>query len=214
MINTIIFDLDGTLLDTLIDLRDSVNYALKENGLPQRSTEEIRKFLGNGIKTLVHLSLPSSTDEATEEKVFQCFRKHYLEHSLDATAPYNDIIEMLQQCKQNNYKTAIVSNKLDPAVKELHEHFFKQYIDIAIGETPVIRRKPAPDMVYEALKLLQSTKETSIYVGDSEVDIATAKNSGLPCISVSWGFRDKQFLIENKATTIIDSPSELLGVIS
>lgn len=213
MIDTIIFDLDGTLLDTLEDLKNSVNHALKCHGLPERTAEEVRAFLGNGIRQLVHLSVPEGMDGDMEDNVFHCFREYYMEHSLDATAPYAGVEEMLAQCRKLGYKTAIVSNKLDPAVKELHEHFFKKYVDVALGESADVRRKPAPDMVEAALDQLHSSKETSVYVGDSEVDILTAKNSGLKCISVAWGFRTPDFLTECGACPIICCPSELCGVV-
>ena len=210
---TIIFDLDGTLLDTLGDLSSSVNYALRQHGMPERSKAEVRRFLGNGMRRLIEQSVAEGTDEKTTEAVMRDFRQYYLEHSLDETAPYDGIGELLHQLRDMNVQTAIVSNKLDPAVKELHQHFFSDTIRIAIGESPSIRRKPAPDMVDECIRLLGCDRQTCLYVGDSEVDLLTARNASLPCCSVSWGFRDREQLIKAGATTIIDKPEELIGVI-
>ena len=213
-IKTIIFDLDGTLLNTLDDLSSSVNYALRQHGLAERSQAEVRQFLGNGIRRLIEQSVPAGTDEQKTEDVFQTFRSHYLEHSLDQTRPYDGIEDLLHQLNDMKVATAIVSNKLDPAVKELHQHFFSDTIRVAIGETKTIRRKPAPDMVDECIRLLGCDRQTCLYVGDSEVDLQTARNAGLPCLSVSWGFRDKKQLIEAGATTIIDRPDELINILT
>ena len=207
---TVIFDLDGTLLDTLGDLSSSVNYALRQHGLSERSKADVRRFLGNGIRRLVEQSVPEGTSPSMTEEVFQTFRQYYLEHSLDETAPYEGIMELLHQLHGMNVATAIVRNKLDPAVKELHQHFFSDTIRVAIGESSSIRRKPAPDMVDECIRLLGCDRQSCLYVGDSEVDLHTARNASLPCCSVSWGFRDKKQLIEAGATTIIDRPEELM----
>jgi len=218
MITTLIFDLDGTLMNTLDDLHDSVSYALKEAGLKPNDKQDTRRFLGNGIRNLINKSVMYSNpdaDEALKERVFATFRAYYVAHSMDKTAPYKGINEVLEKCKNKGFFTAIVSNKLDPAVKDLHKAFFADTIDVAIGEKPAIKRKPAPDMVNEAiqqLSLLHGTeihKSECIYIGDSEVDLQTAKNSAIPCIAVSWGFRDKDYLIEQGAETIIDKPDEL-----
>lgn len=205
----LIFDLDGTLLDTLDDLWASVNHALAQFSMPMRSPCEIRQFLGNGAQVLIHQSLPTDTPTDLEERVFAAFRQHYLRHNQDRTRPYPGIIEMLRQCKERGYRTAIVSNKPDAAVQQLHQRFFADTIDIAIGQQANIRRKPAPDMVLLAMETLQTTNASTIYIGDSEVDIATARNAGLPCICVDWGFRDRHFLEEQGATRIIHLPNEL-----
>ena len=194
MITTIIFDLDGTLMNTLDDLHDSISYALREAGLEPNPKQDTRRYLGNGIRNLVNKSVAQTcpkADEALKEHVFQTFRAYYVAHSMDKTAPYEGVEEMLRECRTRGFYTAIVSNKLAPAVKDLHQAFFAETIDVAIGETENVKRKPAPDM------------------GDSEVDLKTAENSGLPCIAVSWGFRDRDFLIEQGAKTIIDQPTEL-----
>ena len=215
---TIIFDLDGTLMNTLDDLHDSVSYALRQAGLAPNPKQDTRRYLGNGVRNLVNRSVEQAcptADEALKERVFEIFRAYYVAHSMDKTAPYEGIPEMLKECKKRGFFTAIVSNKLDPAVKDLHKAFFADSIDVAIGETPTVKRKPAPDMVDEAicqLSLLHGRsieKSECVYVGDSEVDLQTAKNSDLPCIAVSWGFRDRDYLVEQGANTIIDCPDEL-----
>lgn len=208
---TIIFDLDGTLLNTLADLHTSVNYALCLHRMKKRSKEEVRHFLGNGVRRLIELSVPNGTSSKDIEDTLNDFRRHYLKHSLDCTAPYDGIEELLKQLHDKGIEMAIVSNKLDSAVKELHRKFFSKYIKLAIGETDNIRRKPAPDMVEECIRQLGCEKTSCIYVGDSEVDLLTATNAGIPCCSVSWGFRDKQQLIDVGARIIIDTPDELLN---
>lgn len=222
MITTIIFDLDGTLMNTLDDLHESVVHALASEGLPALSKADTRCYLGNGIKNLIFKSVEHVSPDASEEqkgRVLDTFRSYYVEHSMDNTAPYDGVMDMLKECHDRGFITAIVSNKLDPAVKDLHQAFFKEYIDVAIGETPSVRRKPAPDMVYEAILRLSEIhhreigKSECIYVGDSEVDLATARNSSLPCIAVSWGFRDKEWLVECGAETIIDVPNEIFSII-
>lgn len=209
---TIIFDLDGTLLDTLGDLSSSVNYALRQHGLPERNKADVRQFLGNGIRRLIEQSVPKGTKEEKTEAVLQTFREYYLVHSLDETAPYDGIMQLLHWLRDMDIATAIVSNKLDPAVKDLHRHFFSDTIRVAIGETETIRRKPAPDMVDECIRLLGCDRGSCLYVGDSEVDLQTARNAALPCCSVSWGFRDREQLIAAGADIIIDKPEELIGV--
>lgn len=215
---TIIFDLDGTLMNTLDDLHDSVSYALRQAGLAPNPKQDTRRYLGNGVWNLVNRSVEQAcptADEALKERVFETFRAYYVAHSMDKTAPYEGIPEMLKECKKRGFFTAIVSNKLDPAVKDLHKAFFADSIDVAIGETPTVKRKPAPDMVDEAIRQLSLLhgrsieKSECVYVGDSEVDLQTAKNSDLPCIAVSWGFRDRDYLVEQGAKTIIDCPDEL-----
>lgn len=218
MTTTIIFDLDGTLMNTLDDLHDSVSYALRQAGLAPNPKQDTRRYLGNGVRNLVNRSVEQAcptADEALKERVFETFRAYYVAHSMDKTAPYEGIPEMLKECKKRGFFTAIVSNKLDPAVKDLYKAFFADSIDVAIGETPTVKRKPAPDMVDEAIRQLSLLhgrsieKSECIYVGDSEVDLRTAKNSDLPCIAVSWGFRDRDYLVEQGAKTIIDCPDEL-----
>lgn len=200
-INTIVFDLDGTLLDTIDDLADAVNYALRTNGLPERSRAEVRSFLGNGIRVLMSKSSGFSEEEAESrisrekfEEAFQCFKEYYVDHCLIKTQPYPGIMSLLDRLKAEGFKMAIVSNKLHAAVKQLADRFFSGYVASAVGESPTVRRKPCPDAVLTALSELGSTREESVYVGDSEVDIETSRAAGIPGISVLWGFRDRDVL--------------------
>jgi len=210
---TYIFDLDGTLLDTLQDLAAAVNYALRQNGMPEHSIDNIRSFVGNGVRKLIERAVPEGTQPSVLNEVFADFRAYYMEHSLDATRPYDGIHEMLQELKKRGCKMAVVSNKMMAATQELVAHFFPE-IEVAIGENEAagIRRKPAPDMVLEALKRLGVESDTAVYIGDSDVDIQTAKNAGVPCISVLWGFRNKDFLLEHGAERFIEKPSEIIGI--
>ena len=209
--HTYIFDLDGTLLDTLDDLAAAVNYALRSYGMPEHSREEVRRFVGNGVRMLMIRAIPDGERNPQFEEVFSTFRQYYLEHSLDRTRPYDGIPEMLARLKQRGCRLAVVSNKFDAATKELCRHFFADTIEVAVGEHEAegIRKKPAPDTVNEALSQLGVDRLDAVYVGDSDVDLQTARNAGLPCISVLWGFRDKDFLLANGATTFIISPKEL-----
>ena len=209
---TYIFDLDGTLLDTLGDLAASVNYAMRMHGMPEHSVDEVRLFVGNGVRRLMERAVPGGADHPAFEVAFATFRRHYMEHSLDTTRPYEGIPELLQELKRRGRHTAVVSNKFDAATKELCRHFFPDTIDVAVGEHEAegIRKKPAPDTVLQALSQLGVGQEGAVYVGDSDVDIQTARNSGLPCISVLWGFRDREFLLAHGAETFVSQPSELL----
>lgn len=212
-INTIIFDLDGTLLYTLTDLMASTNYAMDAMGMPKRTLSEVRAFVGNGIRKLIERAVPEGTDLETQEKTFQKFKEYYDAHCTDNTVPYDGVLELIERFHENGYKMAIVSNKLDNAVKELNNTFFSKFISVAIGDKEGIRKKPAPDTVYEALRELGSTKEEAVYIGDSDVDLATAKNSGLPCISVLWGFRDEDFLIEKGAKYLAKNTEEVFDMV-
>jgi len=213
--NVFIFDLDGTLLNTLQDLADSVNYALRQYGMPTHSIDDIRRFVGNGVRLLMERAVPNGAQNPQFEEVFAAFRAYYMQHSLYTTRPYDGIVETIHELKQRGCRLAVVSNKMMAATQELIRHFFPE-IEVAIGEHEVagIRKKPAPDTVFEALRQLGlvvggETADT-VYVGDSDVDIATARNSGLPCISVLWGFRDQDFLSQHGATTFVSHPQELL----
>ena len=207
---TYIFDLDGTLLDTLDDLAASTNYALHQHGMPQHSRDEIRMFVGNGVGRLIARAVPENTPVETYEQVLQTFREHYLVHGLDRTKPYPGIMPLLRDLKLRGKLIAVVSNKFYAATQELCTHFFGPLVDVAIGEREDIRRKPAPDTVNEALRQLHADRASAVYIGDSDVDIATARNSAMPCISVLWGFRDRQFLMDNGATCLVSSPQEIL----
>lgn len=213
MIKTILFDLDGTLLNTLTDLANCVNYALNANQLPQRTTAEIRAFLGNGIRNLIEKSVPRDTTTALTDKVFQAFKAYYLEHSLDFTAPYEGIRELLARLKERGVKMGIISNKVDAAVQQLNRQFFETYMDIAIGEREGVRRKPAPDSLLFAMEALNATAETTLYVGDSEVDYETAKAAHLRCALVTWGFRDESELRTLNADFYINKAEELVELV-
>lgn len=209
----VIFDLDGTLLNTLEDLQDSVNHALKRYGMPQRSLEEIRHFVGNGVEKLVERAVPGGTEISVREKVFAAFKEHYALHCNDKTGLYPGISRMLADLKEQGFRMAIVSNKLQEGVDALHEQYFKEYLNVAIGAKEGIRKKPAPDTVLEALRLLETPKEKAIYVGDSEVDIATAANSGMSCITVAWGFRTRQEQEDAGARIFVEKPEEIIPLL-
>lgn len=212
MKRAVIFDLDGTLLNTLEDLKDSVNAALEKNGLPGRSMEEVRQFVGNGIHKLIERAVPVGTPEEKMELVFQEFRSYYLMHCQDKTCAYPGIQELLEELNRRGILMGIVSNKADAAVKELAEKYFPN-IEVAIGEREGIARKPAPDSVLEVLRLLGVSQEEAVYVGDSDVDIATAKNAGLSCVSVTWGFREEELLRSLNPAYMIHYPGELLELL-
>lgn len=209
--DTVIFDLDGTLLDTLDDLAGSANYALEQMGYPPRTRSEVRSFVGNGIANLITRCLPEGTDRESFEKTLAIFKEHYGAHCNDLTRPYDGIQELIDLLLEKKIKMAIVSNKADFAVKELARIYFKGSIPVAIGEmeSQGIRKKPAPDTVFKALELLGSRAGDSVYVGDSEVDIKTAANAGMDLVLCSWGFRDEEYLKSLGAKTIIHTPLEL-----
>lgn len=211
MKKTVIFDLDGTLLNTLDDLADSTNYALAKFGYPTRTIEEVRQFVGNGVAKLIERAIPDGKNNPNFEKCLSVFKENYAQNMYNKTAPYNGIIEMLSNLKSKGIKIAVVSNKFDLAVKELCKKYFEGFIDFAAGENEAqgIKKKPAPDTVISVLNEFNFAPEDAVYVGDSDVDIMTAKNSKMPCISVTWGFRDKKFLLENGATILINAPSEI-----
>lgn len=211
--NTVIFDLDGTLLDTLQDLTDAVNYALTKMNYTNRTIDEVRSFVGNGIRVLMERSVPDGTDEKDYEEAFNYFVDYYKTHCMDNTRPYEGIVEMLEKVRALGYKTAIVSNKGQFAVDELYNLYFKDTVDTAVGNSKGLRTKPNPDEVLKALEILQSEAKDCIYVGDSEVDMKTAENTALPCISVAWGFRTIKFLEEHNAKIIIEKPSDIFKYI-
>ena len=213
MTKAIVFDLDGTLLDTLTDLAASTNYALRSCGMPEHSIDDVRCFVGNGVRMLMTRAVPDGESNPRFDEAFSVFRQHYMQHCLDTTCPYPGIMEALARLKEKGMMLAIVSNKMQAATEELRQHFFSQYIDVAIGESAAIRKKPAPDTVNEALRLLGISHDEAIYVGDSDVDIDTARAAMMPCASVLWGFRDRQFLLNHGATRLLSSPEELLSLV-
>ena len=211
--DTVIFDLDGTLLNTLEDLADSTNFALESFGYPTRTYEEVRIFVGNGIKELMKKAVPTGTDEQTTLKCLQAFKDHYKTNMQHKTAPYDGIIDLLKELNSRNIKLGIVSKKYDFGVKNLNKYYFKDLIPVAIGEREGVRRKPAPDTVLTAMEELGSTRENCLYVGDSGSDMITAQNAGMKSVGVTWGFRDAESLKESGADFLIDTPKELLELL-
>jgi haloacid dehalogenase superfamily, subfamily IA, variant 1 with third motif having Dx(3-4)D or Dx(3-4)E len=211
--NTVIFDLDGTLLNTIDDLSDSLNDILSEFGYATVSVEEVRRFVGNGARNLIRLALPDYCSEDVVSQVFEKFKIHYKNNMQKKTRPYNGIIELLLDLQRYNYKIAIVSNKFDSALKSLVQIYFGNLITVAIGETNEIKRKPAPDSIFTAVKELGADINRTILVGDSETDVRTAKNAGIPCIGVTWGFRNREVLRSEGADYLIDTPREILTII-
>jgi len=210
---TIIFDLDGTLTNTLDDLWISTNYALNQMGWKERTIEEVKHFVGNGIHKLIERSVPVGVASCEVEKCFEIFQEHYITHCQDHTGLYPGVKEMLHEVKQKGFRTAIVSNKVQAGVNELYNTYFRGLIDIAVGQNGKCNLKPSPEMVEMALTRLHAQKEETLYVGDSEVDVMTARNSGLTCISVLWGFRGEKELQEAGADTFISHPSQLVPLI-
>ncbi len=211
MIDTVIFDLDGTLLNTLEDLTDSVNYAMERFGYPVHTLEEVRSFVGNGAPKLIERSIPQGMENASYEDVLKTFKEHYAGHCEDKTKPYEGVAKMLDTLQKQGYRMAVVSNKFDGAVKQLCKKYFGSYIATAIGESAEVKRKPAPDTVYRALGELSKDASSAVYVGDSDVDIRTAGNVPMPCISVTWGFRTREQLRQAGACDelTITAPQEL-----
>ena len=211
MYEAIVFDLDGTLLDTLEDLEAAVNAALSVCGLPLRTKDEVRRFIGNGIAKLMERAVGERTD--CKEAALAEFKRYYAEHCKDKTKPYHGIMELLHTLQEKGVKTAVLSNKADFAVKKLAKGYFHGLLLEAVGENEAegIRKKPAPDSLLAVMESLGVGTHSTVYVGDSEVDIQTAQNAGVECISVTWGFKDRDFLIENGATILVDSVEELLG---
>ena len=205
----VIFDLDGTILDTLDDLADAANAALASMGYPKRTRDEVRMFVGNGIRKLIERATPDGISEEDTVKTHEAFTAYYSVHCKDKTKPYDGIPELVAELRENGIRTAVVSNKADYAVKALCEEYFGTLFDISIGEREGIRKKPAPDSVLEVMRLMGADAEHTIYIGDSDVDIMTAKNSGIGCIGVSYGFRGRDFLKEHGAEVIADTVAEL-----
>ena len=204
----ILFDLDGTLLDTLTDLCDSVNYILRKYGCPERHLKEVRSIVGYGVRNLVHNALPNDGRLLDEETIIADYREYYTVHSLDKTCPYDGILDALEELKRK-YTLAVVSNKPDNMVKPLCRRFFDGIY--ALGEQPEIPRKPAPDMIRKAMEDIGV--ERCIYVGDSDVDILTARNAGVPCLSVLWGFRGRDYLEEIGGKYFCSDPRQLPEII-
>ena len=211
---TAIFDLDGTLLDTLEDLYIAVNQALERHFLALRTRDEVRMFVGNGVEMLIRRAVPAGCDEETVLSTLSHFKTIYASICKDHTRPYEGILPALTALRERGIRVAVVSNKFDAATKALCAEYFGDLIEVAIGERANVRKKPAPDTVEEALRELGASAADAVYIGDSDVDIATARNCEMPCISVTWGLRDKEFLLENGATTLVHTPEDLLSLIA
>lgn len=209
MIKTVIFDLDGTLLNTLEDLKEATNFALSKYNYPTRTLEEVRCFVGNGVRKLIERAVPENCQNV--EECLAVFKQNYSEIMYNHTTPYDGILKILSDLKANGIKTGVVSNKFDSAVKELCKKYFADLIDIAIGQADDVPKKPAPDGVFKAMRELGADKSSTVYVGDSDVDVATAKNANLPCIGVTWGFRDREYL--KGANFIINNPNDISVII-
>lgn len=207
--STVIWDLDGTLLNTLEDLMNAVNFAMSSLGYPQRTLDEIRRFVGNGVKKLMELSIPRGLENEDYDKAYELFASYYSEHNQDNTRPYAGVKEVIDTLAAAGVKQAIVSNKIDYAVQLLNDKFFG--VDFAIGTQDGLRRKPDPDMVLKAITELGSGIEETVYIGDSEVDIATAKNTGVDCISVLWGFRSIDELAPYSPPLTVNLPEEIVS---
>ncbi len=212
-IDTILFDLDGTLLNSLGDLAASVNYALQQCGYPPRSLDEVRRFVGDGVVLLMDRAVPTGTAAANTAECLSIMREHYQTHMCNKTKPYDGICDLLTALKQRHIKMAVISNKFDAAVKKLCAEWFGEWIALAVGESETVAKKPAPAGVLSAMKTLGSSKKQTLYVGDSEVDIATARNAAIRSVGVTWGFRDRAILENARADFIIERPAELLKLI-
>lgn len=210
----VVFDMDGTILNTLDDMAASINAALASEGFPPRTVEDVRRFVGNGNHKLAERAVPAGTDPAAVERVFHAFHEHYRAHCADRTRVYDGIPALLRRLRARGVRTAVVSNKADYAVQALAAQYFPGLFDSAAGETDTVRRKPAPDGVLAVLAALGVAKEDAVYVGDSDVDIETARNAGLPCISVTWGFRPRDFLLAHGARLFADNADELEALLS
>ena len=212
MYTTAVFDLDGTLLNTLEDIAASVNHTMRTYGFPEKTLDEVRMSVGNGGRRLMERTIPLGAENPRFEEILAYYVSYYEDHCRIATKPYDGIMTMLETLKRQNVKMAIVSNKGDGAVKALAQEHFRDLIDQAVGEREGIRRKPCPDSVNEAMRLLGSTREETLYVGDSDVDYHTAENAGIPAALVTWGFRDREMLAQLGPAHLIDEPMQLCGL--
>lgn len=212
--STVIFDLDGTLLNTLDDIVDSVNIMLEKEGYPPRTREDVREFIGNGARNLIRRALP---EDVSEEEIARClgiYKEIYLENMLRKTSPYEGIDETLKMLKKLGVKIGVVSNKPHDATKEMCRFYFPSILDVVIGDNPERKKKPAPDNIFEILKLLGSDKAETLYIGDSDVDMETAKNAGLDSAGVTWGYRSEETLTEHGADYIIEKPGQLIQLVT
>lgn len=214
MYKAVIFDLDGTLLDTLEDLADSVNEMLRAFSCPERSLEEIRLFVGNGMKKLVERSVPENFDKSRQNSAYEFFRQSYKKNMRNKTCPYDGILDCLEELQKLGIKTAVTSNKNDDAVKGLCEEYFGNLVTLAVGAREGVPSKPDPTMVNNVIEELNVEKTDCIFVGDSDTDIITAKNAELKSIGVLWGFRDREVLEKSGADFVISQPEDILKLVN
>ena len=213
MIKAVIFDMDGTVLNTIDDIHGAVNHALRLKHLEEKTVEEVKLAVGNGARKLIERICPTSFSLEELDEVFHLYQNYYDKHNQDLTGPYDGILELLQLLKQKGFKLGVVSNKFEHLVQGLNHEVFRQLFDVSIGEVKGIPIKPAPDMLYKALHLLGVEKDEAMFVGDSEVDIDTATNASIKSVGVTWGFRSEELLRKHQANYIIHHPRELLEII-
>lgn len=214
MIKGIIFDMDGTILNTIDDVVASVNYAMQYFNLPEKTVQEVKDGIGRGAINLIEDVVPRGTSEADIYKIYEVYQTYYDQHTNDFTAPYEGILDLLKTLKNNGYKLAVVSNKYRYLVEALNHDIFKDYFDISMGEMDGVPIKPAPDMIHIALKEMNLLKDEVIFIGDSDVDMMTATNANIKSIGVTWGYRSKEVLIKHKADYIIDQPKDIIKIIN
>lgn len=214
MIKGIIFDMDGTILNTIDDVVASVNYAMRYFNLPEKTTQEVKDGIGRGAINLIEDVVPKETTQEDILKIYEVYQAYYDKHNNDLTAPYDGILDLLSTLKEHNYKLAVVSNKYRYLVEELNHDIFKDYFDISMGEMDGIPIKPAPDMIHIALKEMNLSKDEVIFIGDSDVDMMTANNAQIKSIGVTWGYRSKEVLKKHQASYIVDQPIDILSIIN
>lgn len=212
-IKTVIFDLDGTLLYSLEDLKDSVNFVMKKHGFREYTIDEVREAIGNGVRLLMERILPKDIDKNSFEECLSEFKENYSKNMYNKTKPYDGILDMLKVLREEGYKIAVLSNKFDSAVKELSSKYFGELVDLAVGQKEGVKEKPSPLGIQEIAKELDTDVETCVMVGDSEVDIQTANNAGIDCISVTWGYKNIDFLYDNGATKLVYAPEDILELL-
>ena len=212
-IQTVIFDLDGTLLYSLEDLKDSVNFVMKKHGFREYTIDEVREAIGNGVRLLMERILPKDIDKNLFEECLSEFKENYSKNMYNKTKPYDGVLDMLKALRKEGYKIAVLSNKFDSAVKELSNKYFGELVDLAVGQKEGVKEKPSPLGIQEIAKELDTDIEACIMVGDSEVDIQTANNAGIDCISVTWGYKNIDFLYDNGATKLVYAPEDILELL-
>jgi phosphoglycolate phosphatase len=214
MIKGIIFDMDGTILNTIDDIQASVNYAMRSFNLPEKTLQEVKDGVGRGAINLIEDVVPKGTSKADILKIYETYQSYYDKHTNDLTGPYPGILDLLKSLKEQGYKLAVVSNKYRYLVETLNHDIFKDYFDISMGEMDGIPIKPAPDMIHIALKEMNLSQNEVIFIGDSDVDMMTATNANINSIGVTWGYRSKEILIKHKANYIIDEPKDIIKIIN